>query len=153
MKPIFVFLLLFSSTCYSQVDIESIRFEYSPTFGNSLKIYISKLNDSIQVISTFDDKIIKRVISSEEYEEIYNSILKINPKDVLKKSNWITIDGSYISLKFNNSRGGIIEYSFVGIGKEKLKEYENYYIAVKTLLNLTKNEISIVVDNDAYKKH
>ncbi|MBB4805951.1 hypothetical protein HNP38_001223 [Chryseobacterium defluvii] len=82
----------------------------------------------------------KYTLPENEYIEIVNAILKINPIDLMNDFQTV-IDGDYTTLKFG-SIDASVEYSVYGLSKgDKDTPYKDFLIAVQSILKSAKVKI------------
>jgi len=151
-----LFFVLISYNSYSQnVKLNSIHFKYGVFSSNNSGVNIEIIDNGFQrkegkivlkatKYSVKEKKDITKeyILSNNQYKEICNIILKVNPNEILTDPNYIVLaDGDYTEL-FCTSFYGKVTYRVLHFDyKEKTSPSKDFIKAVKLILKYAEVEI------------
>jgi hypothetical protein len=147
---ILFFIFCSHITCFSQNEINHISFTHEGFGKPNYKILIYKHNlvKGANILVTIDEKESKRSnITDEEFKLLQSAILKINLKDVLSKSNWVSTGSWTTEISFGSFNSGRVIYSFGNLLKDTSKpEYNDVFLVIKMILKYANLTIPIFID-------
>lgn len=153
---IIVFFVIISCNSYSQnVQLSSIRFKHSVFSSNNSGVKIEIIDNGFQ---RKEGKIVLKVtqyskkeksditkkyfLSPDQYNEICNSILKVNPNEILANPDYIVLaDGDYTEVSCTSFYGKIT-YSVLHFDyNEKTSPSKDFIKVVRLILQYAQVEI------------
>jgi hypothetical protein len=142
---ILIIVILGFTNSFSQTsDINNIQFKYSNAIliPSDIEINISKTAKAASVSIKSPHRNTKTAITTQNYLELCEAILKIAPKDIIQKDG-ICLDGGYPTISFYGNSASRIEYSVGCLDEsDESTSYKDFLYAVKLILEIAKLKFS-----------